>query len=210
MDYFCLGHGKKKAWYTLPTVIIVWNVSHLFAPVGWHFRLHQKKSGEVLMNKKLSVSTDAFLPEENSRSFQSCCEIKCSMSISFTGCSFTKVTDDTVSSACSFYCIGIARCCNGRITRCFVTDILYLIFLKNNNNHLKRYRIIDVGPTRFFKLSLFESDCILREHKSSKLNNCCGSQLDSKLSSLPLPLCLYYRNFHDKNKRWNVWNYLLQ
>ena len=153
------------------------------------------------MNKKLSVSTDAFLPEENSRSFQSCCEIKCSMSISFTGCSFTKVTDDTVSSTCSFYCIGIARCCNGRITRCFVTDILYLIFLKNNNNHLKRYRIIDVGPTRFFKLSLFESDCILREHKSSKLNNCCGSQLDSKLSSLPLPLCLYYRNFHDKNKR---------
>ena len=77
-----------------------------------------------------SVSTDAFLPEENSRSFQSCCKIKCSMSISFTGCSFTKVTDDTVSGACSFYCIGIARCCNGRITRCFVTDILYLIFKK--------------------------------------------------------------------------------
>ena len=82
------------------------------------------------MNKKLSVSTDAFLPEENSRSFQSCCEIKCSMSISFTGCSFTKVTDDTVSGACSFYCIGIARCCNRRITSCFVTDILYLIFFK--------------------------------------------------------------------------------
>ena len=23
VDYFCLGHNKKKAWYTLPTVIIV-------------------------------------------------------------------------------------------------------------------------------------------------------------------------------------------
>ena len=148
MDYFCLGHDEKKAWYTLPTVIIVRNVRHLFAPVGWHFRLHQKKSEELLMNKKLSVSTDAFLPEENSRSFQSCCEIKCSMSISFTGCSFTKVTDDTVSSACSFNCIGITRCWNSRITRYSVGDILYLIFLKNN--YLNWYRIIAVGPTRFF------------------------------------------------------------
>ena len=131
VDYFCLGHDKKKSLvYSTNSNNIVWNVSHLFALIGQHFRLHQKKSEELLMNKKLRVSTDAFLPEENSRSFQSCCEIKCSMSISFTGCSFTKVTDDTVSGACSFYCIGIARCCNGRITRCFVTDILYLIFLK--------------------------------------------------------------------------------
>lgn len=61
---------------------------------------------DIFLLIKLWINTEYFscfyLPEENDRSFQSCSKVKGGMGISFTGSSFSKITDDTIPSACSF------------------------------------------------------------------------------------------------------------
>lgn len=74
------------------------------------FETHLHKKREQLdhifllisFGQTLNIFLLFYLPEENDRSLQSCSKVKGGMSVSFTGSSFSKITDDTISSACSF------------------------------------------------------------------------------------------------------------